>query len=120
MTVKHNKDTEEYFFEEGCFITELWNESYDNGISIAQARLPAGERTLPHLLNDTTERYLILSGEGMVYVGNLKAVAVTQNDVVLIQPGEKQYIENTGNTDLVFLAICTPRFRSDNYVQMDT
>ena len=119
MTVKHNKDTEEYFFEEGCFITELWNEPFDNDVSIAQARLPAGERTLPHLLNNTSERYLILSGEGLVYVGNRKAVAITQNDMVLIQPGEKQYIENTGSTDLVFLAICSPRFRSENYVELD-
>ena len=119
MTVKHNKDTKEYFFEEGCFITEFWNEPEDNDISIAQARLPAGQSTQPHLLNNTTERYFILSGEGLVFVGNCKAVTVNQNDIVFIPAGETQHIENTGQTDLVFLAICSPRFSPENYIETD-
>ncbi len=118
MTIKNNKDTKEFFFEEGCFITEFWNELNDKEISIAQARLPAGQSTLPHALKDTTERYFILSGEGMVYVASKQPETVRQNDVVLIRPGETQYIENTGQTDLVFLAICSPRFESENYLDM--
>lgn len=118
MTVKHNKDTKEFYFEEGCFITEFWNELFDKDVSIAQARLPPGKTTLPHLLKDTTERYFILSGEGQVYVANKQPETVRQNDVVLIKPGEAQYIENTGHRDLVFLAICSPGFDSKNYQEI--
>ena len=115
MTVKHNNDTKEYFFEEGCFITEYWNNPNDNDVSIAQARLPVGQSTLPHLLHNTTERYFILSGEGLVHLSGKTPVPVRQNDIVFIQAGEKQSIENTGETDLVFLAICQPRFKIENY-----
>ena len=40
---------------------------------------------------------------------------VQAGDVVLIPPSVRQRIANTGAGDLVFLAICTPRFRPENY-----
>ncbi|MFL2546617.1 MAG: cupin domain-containing protein [Candidatus Rariloculaceae bacterium] len=41
--------------------------------------------------------------------------AVRAGDVVLIPAGLPQCITNTGRDDLVFLALCTPRFRPENY-----
>jgi mannose-6-phosphate isomerase-like protein (cupin superfamily) len=52
-------------------------------------------------------------------VGNLPAQTVTPGDVVLIPPGCRQRITGMGNEDLVFLAICTPRFRPEVYENMD-
>jgi len=40
---------------------------------------------------------------------------VGANDVVLIPPGTRQRITNMGDGDLVFLALCTPRFRVEAY-----
>ena len=35
----HNKTDSEYYFEERCFITELWNSPGDKEVSVAQARV---------------------------------------------------------------------------------
>lgn len=115
MTVKKNHNASEYYFEEGCYITEFWNDNADPAVSIAQARLPPGEQTKPHALKATVERYFILSGEGIVNIGSNAAQEVAISDVVLIPADTSQCIKNTGTTDLVFLAICSPRFKPENY-----
>ena len=114
MTIKNNQHTEEFFFEEGCYITELWNEKTDKAVSIAKARLTPGQTTLKHALINTVERYVILQGEGEVYLDQFTQ-AVKKHDVVYIAASHSQYIRNTGEQDLVFLAICTPRFEQENY-----
>jgi mannose-6-phosphate isomerase-like protein (cupin superfamily) len=106
---------QEYWFEEGCYILELLNDPADPDVSVARARVPAGTTTAWHFLHGTTERYVILSGSGEVGVGDDPPAAVGSFDVVVIPPGVRQRIRNTGAEDLVFLAICSPRFRSDNY-----
>jgi mannose-6-phosphate isomerase-like protein (cupin superfamily) len=107
----------EYFFREGCFITELSNGEHDPDVSLARARVEPGRTTAWHTLLGTTERYLILAGQGLVEVGELPPHIVTVGDVVFIPPGCRQRITNTGQTDLVFLAICSPRFQAETYVQ---
>lgn len=108
----------EYFFDEGCFINELSNSADDAAVSIAQARVAVGNTTRWHRLRDTTERYVILSGSGRVEVGD-QVQAVQVGDVVIIPPLCRQRIANTGNTDLVFLAICSPRFQPDYYEDLE-
>lgn len=105
----------EYWFEEGCYITELWNTPDDPTVSIARARVPAGGQTRWHKLRATTERYLILEGAGRVEVGDESPRTVGPGDVVNIPPEARQRIANIGKGDLIFLAICTPRFQSQNY-----
>jgi len=56
-----------------------------------------------------TERYVILSGEGLVEVGDLPPQRVRAGDVVVIPARCRQRIANLATTDLVFLAICSPR-----------
>lgn len=71
MPVVSNSDTSEYYFDsEGCYITELSNSSLDPALSIAQARVQPGVTTTWHRLANTTERYCILSGSGVVEVGD--------------------------------------------------
>jgi mannose-6-phosphate isomerase-like protein (cupin superfamily) len=108
----------EYFFREGCFINELSNRPDDDELSIAQARVRPGEGTRWHLLKDRIERYVILQGSGMVEIGDQPPQGVTVGDVVCIPAGCPQRIINGGETDLVFLALCTPRFVPDCYVEM--
>jgi mannose-6-phosphate isomerase-like protein (cupin superfamily) len=67
-----------------------------------------------------TERYIILEGKGRVEVGNLPATNIGPGDVVLIPPGTPQRITNIGDSDLIFLAICTPRFTKDAYEDIDS
>ena len=107
----------EYFFEEGCYILELLNDPADPHASVARARVPPGTITQWHRLRGTAERYVILEGEGTVSVGEHPPAKVGPGDAVLIAPMTRQRIHNTGATDLVFLAICTPRFDSSNYLE---
>lgn len=107
-------DQESYTLE-GCYINELSNSGDDVAVSIARARVKPGITTRWHWLAETDERYVILSGEGLMEVGDLPAQSVRPGDVVLIPSQIHQRITNTGADDLVFLAICSPRFAIDNY-----
>ena len=109
----------EYFFAEGCHILELSNGPHDPGVSVARARLEPGGTTRWHYLTETGERYVILAGEGVVEVADLPAQAVAGGDVVVIPPGARQRIANTGSADLVFLAICSPAFTAQAYVDAE-
>ena len=109
----------EYFTDELCFINELSNGAHDAAVSVAQARVAPGLRTRWHRLHGIVERYVILSGEGLVEVGALAPARVTAGDVVLIPAGCRQRITNAGNTDLLFLAICSPRFEQAAYEDIE-
>lgn len=105
----------EYFTEELCHIIELSNSDKDEGVSIAQARVEPGVSTRWHRLKNTIERYYIISGTGQVEIGDFSARQVNAGDVVLIPALCPQRIHNTGDKDLIFLAICSPRFLPENY-----
>ena len=117
--IKHYRSEREYFFDEGCFINELDNSADDPALSIARARVAAGVITRWHYLRNTSERYVIIEGCGLVEVGEAAPVAVAAGDVVCIPAGVRQRIRNSGTGDLVFLALCTPRFEPENYVDCD-
>lgn len=104
---------------EGCFITELSNSADDPDVSIARARVEPGVTTRRHRLKGITERYYIVSGKGRVEIGDLPPRVVNPGDVVLIPPMCPQRITNIGKEDLIFLAICSPRFTQKAYEDMD-
>ena len=116
----HRPTATEYFFAEGCFITEGWNTSVDEAVSVARARVEPGVTTRWHRLRGVTERYLILEGRGRVEVGDLPPENVGPGAVVLIPPGTRQRITNTGDADLIFLAVCTPRFTRTVYQDLES
>ncbi|MFK7815888.1 MAG: cupin domain-containing protein [Gammaproteobacteria bacterium] len=108
----------EFYIDEGCFITELSNTDDDPGLSIARARVEPGVTTQFHELIGTIERYVVLEGEGMVEVSGELPQVVTACDVVVIPPQCGQKITNTGSCDLIFLAICSPRFQKKCYQEI--
>src|SRR6187431_786356 len=86
----------EYFTPEQCYINELSNSSEDPEVSIARARVVPGVTTHWHSVAATAERYVILEGNGRVEVGEVGPRNVGPGDVVLIPPGFRQRITNTG------------------------
>ena len=78
----------ELYTPEKCYIIELSNTADDPEVSIARARVELGARPPQD---------------------------VSEGDVVLIPSECRQRITNTGQTDLIFLAICTPRFTQECY-----
>lgn len=109
----------EYYFDEGCFICELSNSDSDPNLSIAKARVEPGVTTKLHKLSATIERYVILQGEGLVELEGLEPQKLGKNDVVIIPANCAQKITNTGAADLVFLAICNPRFKPEIYKSIE-
>ena len=105
----------EVFIEEGCYILELSNDDSDPALSIARARVLPGATTRWHRVRDTVERYVILDGIGRVEIGDYPPQEVQAGDVVMIPQSVRQRIANVGEGDLVFLAICSPRFRHEAY-----
>jgi mannose-6-phosphate isomerase-like protein (cupin superfamily) len=105
----------EYFFREGCYINELSNSDSDPTLSIARVRLRPGDQTRWHCLEERVERYVILQGTGEVEIGDLAPTRVSAGDVVLIPARCRQRIRNRGGDELVFLALCTPRFEEADY-----
>ena len=112
-------EADEYFFDEGCYILELSNSSADPDVSIARARVKPGVTTKLHRLDGVVERYVILSGTGQVEVDGIPPKLVSAGDVVIIPALCSQRITNSGSEDLVFLAICTPRFTNAIYQNVD-
>ena len=117
-TIRREKPENEYYFKEGCHILELSNVPDDPQVSIARARVAPGVTTRPHRLDGITERYVILQGRGRVTLGGRAAQVVSPGDVVIIPSGCPQQIANDGDGDLIFLAICTPRFVPEAYREM--
>jgi len=108
-------EADEYYFDEGCFILELSNTPADPDVSIARARVKPGVTTQLHRLSGAIERYVMLAGKALVEIGELPPQALAVGDVVIIPPQCPQRITNTGADDLVFLAVCSPRFTLDMY-----
>jgi mannose-6-phosphate isomerase-like protein (cupin superfamily) len=117
--IRRQRLGDEFYTAEGCFITEVSNSSDDADASIARARLEVGKTTRWHRLDGIAERYVILQGRGSVEIGGMGATDVSAGDVVLIPPMCRQRITNTGTEELIFLAICTPRFSYDAYEDID-
>ena len=112
-------ESSEYATPERCSILELSNDADDPELSVARARVAPGVTTAWHSLEGIAERYVIQSGAGRVEVGEMGACEVACGDVVRIPPGVRQRIANTGAEDLIFLALCTPRFRPECYKDLE-
>lgn len=110
----------EFHTPEQCWILELSNSPADPQLSIARARVAPGVTTHWHRLRGIAERYVIIEGTGRVEVADLAPREVAAGDVVLIPPGARQRVANTGARDLVFLALCTPRFVPEAYEDLET
>src|SRR5262249_51827567 len=112
--VVHLDESDEFATPERCSILETWR---DGDVTIARARGERGVTTQLHSL-DVDERYLIVSGTGVVSVGDVAPTEVGPGDVVAIPAGAAQRIQNTGAEDLVFYCVCTPPFQPESYTAL--
>ncbi len=107
----------EYLTPERCYIAE--NHS-DASVSIARATIKSGVTTKAHhLIEGVQEIYIITQGKGIVEIGTLPPTEVTVGDVVVIPSLTSQKVTNTGENDLVFYCVCTPRFTEQCYVDLE-
>lgn len=116
--IYHTTPETEFYTPERCHITEIFNRQPNPEASLAQARVEAGVTTVNHLLRGTAEWYYILSGQGEMFLNGVSVGPVLPGTVVHIPADTPQYIRNSGREELVFLCVCTPRFREEAYVEL--
>ncbi|MFA6364137.1 cupin domain-containing protein [Methanoregula sp.] len=87
----------------------------DLACSIAHAIVPRGKSTLPHRLMESTELYYILKGTGTMNIDD-ETSPVRPGQIVMIPHGAVQHIHNTGNCDLVFLCVVSPKWQARDEV----
>jgi len=107
------------FTSERCFVAENYS-SNDGKVSIAIATVKPGITTVAHHLEGIEEIYIITQGTGIVDIKGMEPAKVAVGDVVVIPDGTSQRIKNTGDCDLVFYCICTPKFTQKQYFNDET
>jgi mannose-6-phosphate isomerase-like protein (cupin superfamily) len=117
--IRHPNERDEYPIAERCRVLEVWNRPDDPALSVARVRVAPGVTTSRHRLAGMSERYLILAGHGWVEVGDLAPEYVGPGDLIYIPAECPQRIANLGDTDLLFLALCSPRFTHAAYEDLD-
>ncbi len=81
--------------------------------SIAHAILNPGESSLPHKMKTSVEVYYILEGKGVMHIDH-ESAEVQPDQVIYIPPNAKQWIENSGDSDLKFLCIVYPPWQEED------
>ncbi len=105
--------------DERCRITEILNDPRRPEASLAVATVAPGVTTALHALDGIAETYVILEGSGRVEIDG-ETAEVRAGDAVLIPPGAAQRIANTGDGTLAIECLCTPRFRQEAYISLET
>jgi len=99
-----------YITKDGSTIRELMHPGVHGNIqqSLAEARVPAGQRTLLHRHHLTEELYHVTSGQGLMRI-NEKTFLVQSGDTVCIPPGAAHCITAI-HSELVLLCCCAPAY----------
>ena len=114
MIVKALKDCNEFLAGDKTVLRELLHpEKADLSLrySLAHAVVKPGDTSLRHKLT-VSEVYYILEGVGILRIGE-ESRRVGAGEAIYIPPHSIQSIENIGKTDLKFLCIVDPAWRSD-------
>ena len=115
MFIKDLQDCEEFFAGDNTILRELLHpDKADLNLrySLAHAMLKPGKTSQPHKLK-TSEVYYILEGEGIMHI-NHETAKVFPRQAVYIPPDSRQFIHNSGNSDLKFLCIVDPAWRKED------
>jgi len=118
MLVRRLDKLKEIIAIDETILREIINPLHDDrnlklGYSIAHAIVKPGNASLSHRIKTSSEIYYILKGSGRMYVDE-ESEDVGPSDTIFVPPNATQYIENTGDTDLVFLCIVYPSWRAED------
>lgn len=101
-----------YTTKDGSLIRELMHPDHGEvrNLSLAEAVVAPGQATLPHFHATSEEVYHILVGNGRMTLGDA-TFAVAAGDTIVIAPGTRHAIGNSGKTELRVLCCCAPPYR---------
>ncbi len=117
MHVANLDELESFITLDGSSIRELagpaWTPAENQ--SLAEATVPVGGATTAHYHRTTEELYYIVSGTGLMRVGEEER-DVRRGDCVVIPPGAEHKLSNTGAEPLVLLCCCAPAYSDEDTV----
>jgi len=120
MSVRKISEIEEIQGAEGTKIKQVFHPHNTlNGIrySIAHFTIQKGKKNLIHKMK-TSEIYFILEGEGVMHIDDEK-FPMKKNSSIYVPPMSKQFIENSGNSELKFLCIVDPAWKQDDEILLE-
>lgn len=110
-------DRESFITADGSAIRELAHPAWTaaENQSLAEASLGPGGETAEHYHRRSEELYYFVAGEGRMRLGDDEA-PVAAGDCVVIAPGTRHKLWNTGTATLVLLCCCAPAYSDDDTV----
>jgi mannose-6-phosphate isomerase-like protein (cupin superfamily) len=114
------EDRESFITADGSSIRELAGIPSGNSVnqSLAEATVPPGGETFEHFHRVSEEIYHFSSGTGRMRLGS-EETAVRAGDTVVIAPGLKHKLWNTGEEPLVLLCCCSPAYSHADTVLLE-
>jgi mannose-6-phosphate isomerase-like protein (cupin superfamily) len=117
VRVEKLSELESFVTLDGSEIRELAGPASANAVnqSLAEATVPAGAATQEHLHRVTEEIYLFTHGHGRMRLGQAER-EVEPGDAVVIAPGTRHKLWNTGSEPLRLLCSCAPAYSDEDTV----
>ena len=115
MRIENLEQVEAFTTKDGSEVRELAGIPTGNAErqSLAEATVPAGGETEEHYHAVTEEIYLFTSGSGRVRLGEEES-EVSAGDTVVIPPGTRHKLWNTGSEPLKLLCACAPPYSHED------
>jgi mannose-6-phosphate isomerase-like protein (cupin superfamily) len=115
MRIEKLERAEPFITKDGSEIRELAGVPTGNAAnqSLAEATLPPGGETDEHHHAVTEEIYLFTSGSGRMKLGD-EEEDVSAGDTVVIPPGVRHMLRNTGSEPLKLLCCCAPPYSHED------
>ncbi len=120
MSVRKNSEIKSIQGDEGTKIKQYFHPHNTlNGInySIAQFTLGPGKKSKLHKMS-SSEIYYVLEGSGDLKIDE-DTHHIEKDDSAYVPPNSKQFIENTGTTNLKFLCIVEPAWKIEDEILLE-
>jgi mannose-6-phosphate isomerase-like protein (cupin superfamily) len=120
MRIEKLEQVEAFITKDGSEIRELAGIPTGNAEqqSLAEATVPPRGATQEHYHRVTEEIYFFTSGSGRMKLGD-EETEVSAGDTVVIPPGTRHKLWNTGGEPLKLLCCCSPPYSHDDTVLTD-
>jgi mannose-6-phosphate isomerase-like protein (cupin superfamily) len=86
--------------------------------SVAVITLPPGKSSALHMQPEAEESYLVTAGRAEIRVGE-ETFSLHEGTAVLIPSQAPRKIANSGDDDLVYVAVCVPAWEPTNTVPLE-
>lgn len=117
MEIIRRKACAPFVAQDGAVVREIVsprNSSAKNQ-SLAEVTIPPGTTIQEHYHEKAEEIYYIVSGEGLMTIDG-EQTTVSAQDAVIILPGQRHKIGNSGTEDLVMIVNCAPSYSDEDQI----